>query len=255
MRLVAAFRAVWRVSRGLKDCRGEAPVASGSRLEIEGLIGFFFNTLVLKTDLSGDPSFRDLLRRVRGVALGAYAHQDLPFEKLVEELRPPRDLSRTALFQVMVAHAGTPSLRLEGLSAEFVDIDDGISKFDLTLEVDDSRERLACALEYSTDLFDAATAGRMLRQLETLLQGIAASPDSRLSRLSLLPEEERRQVVVEWSGTRGEGTHGEGPRDRAVHELFAIQAARAPEAIAASAAGRRPLHRDLRRRAPGLARP
>jgi amino acid adenylation domain-containing protein/non-ribosomal peptide synthase protein (TIGR01720 family) len=249
MTVLAAFKVLLQRYTGQDDIVVGTPIANRNRLEIEGLIGFFVNTLVLRSDLSGDPTFREALRRVRGVALAAYAHQDLPFERLVEDLHPPRDLSRTALFQVMVAHAAASRLDLEGLTAEFVDIDDGISKFDLTLEVDDGGPGLACALEYSTDLFDAATARRMLRHLETLLEGVVADPDGRLSRLPVLPQEERRQVLVDWSGPRAEFPH-----ERCIHELFEDQAARAPEAIAVCFGPDRLTYADLDRRATTLSR-
>src|SRR5439155_11596510 len=227
MTVVAAFATLLKRYAAQDDILLGTPIANRSRLEVEGLIGFFVNTLVLRIDLSGDPTFREALRRVRGVALGAYAHQDLPFEKLVEDLRPPRDLSRTALFQVMVAQTTTPRLRLEGLEVETVDVDDGISPFDLTLEVDDSGPRLACSLEYSTDLFERGTARRLLVHLQTVLRAAATDPDVRSSRLSLLSEDERRQVLVEWSGAPAEF-----PRERCIHELFEDRAARTPEAIA-----------------------
>ena len=121
----------------------------------------------MRTDLSGAPSFRDLLRRVRGVALSAYTHQDLPFEKLIDLLQPDRDLSRNPLFDVMFQLRNTPhqDLTLEGLKVDYVDLDIGVAKFDLTLEVIDESERLVCRCEYGTDLFDAATIARMAEHL------------------------------------------------------------------------------------------
>jgi len=249
MTVLAAFMVLLQRYSGQDDILIGTPIANRNRLEIEGMIGFFVNTLVVRADLSGDPTFREALRRVREAALGAYAHQDLPFEKLVEELHPPRDLSRSALFQVMVAHATESSFRLEGLSVESVDIDDGISQFDLTLDVDDSRPRVTCSLEYSADLFDGRSAHRMLLRLETLLGGIAADPDLRLSHLPLLPEEERRQVLVEWSGPKADF-----PRERCIHELFEAAAARAPESIAVSFGNERITYAALDRRASILAR-
>ncbi|OLD63512.1 MAG: hypothetical protein AUI47_08965 [Acidobacteria bacterium 13_1_40CM_2_68_5] len=248
MTILAAFNVLLMRYTGVDDVLVGTPIANRHRLEIESLIGFFVNTLVLRTDLSGDPAFRELLRRVRGVALDAYAHQDLPFERLVEELRPPRDLGRTALFQVMVAHAATPRVDLEGLESEFVDIDDGISKFDLTLDVDDGGRRLACALEYSTDLFEAATARRMLQGLETLLERIAIDPGERLSRLPLLRDDERRHVLLESSGRRTE------PRAaRSVNGLIEARAAKAPDAVAVCFGDRRITGADLDRHASALA--
>jgi amino acid adenylation domain-containing protein/non-ribosomal peptide synthase protein (TIGR01720 family) len=249
MTMLAAFNVILMRYTGQEDVLVGTPIANRQRLEIENLVGFFVNTLVLRSDLSGDPTFRELLRRVRGVALDAYAHQDLPFERLVEDLRPPRDLGRTALFQVMVAHAATPRVELAGLDTEFVDIDDGIAKFDMTLDVDDGGRRIACALEYSTDLFDAATASRILRCLETLLEGIATDPGRRLSRLPLLREDERRQVLLESAGRRRELRGA-----RSVHGLIEAQAARTPQAIAVSFGDRRITCEELDRRASVLAR-
>ncbi|HYS04987.1 MAG TPA: amino acid adenylation domain-containing protein [Candidatus Dormibacteraeota bacterium] len=249
MTILAAFNLLLMSWTGQDDILVGTPIANRHRLEIEGLIGCFVNTLVVRTDLSGDPTFRELLRRVRRVALEAYAHQDLPFERLVEELRPPRDLGRTALFQVMVAHAATTRLDLEGLEAEFVDIDDGISKFDLTLDVDDGGRQLACDLEYSTDLFDDATARRMLQGLETLLEGIAAEPGRRLSRLPLLREDERRRILLGSHGRRTENREA-----RTVHGLIEERAATARDATAVSFGDRRITYAELDERAAALAR-
>ncbi len=249
MIVLAAWNVLLRAYTGHEDILVGTPIANRTRLEIEDLIGFFVNTLVLRTDLSGDPTFRELLQRVRAAALEAYAHQDLPFEKLVEALRPARDLGRTALFQVMVAHGATPRVRLPGIEAEFVDIDDGISKFDLTLDVDDSQGPIVCRLEYSTDLFDAARARRILRHLETVLEGIADDPDRRLSRLPVLPDEEHQLLLAAWNGPQDGSAAGQ-----TVHHLIETRASRAPDATAVCSGERRIAYAGLDRSASTLAR-
>src|SRR5262249_18966295 len=174
-----------------------------TRPELEGLIGFFVNTLVLRADLSGDPPFRELLGRVREAALGAYAHQDLPFEMLVEALQPRRDLSRTPLFQALFALQNTPvsSVDLPGLSLRPVEADSGTAKFDLSLYLSETEQGLTGRLEYNTDLFEAATARRLLGHFRNLLEIAVADPARRLSELPLLSDAERRQILVEWNAT------------------------------------------------------
>ena len=176
------------------------------------MIGFFVNTLVLRGDLSGNPSFRTFLGRIREAALGAYAHQDLPFDRLVEELHPERNRAiHVPLFQVMFALQNAPSeaAELAGLEvAPMPMIHSGTSKFDLTLSVRERGGLLHAAVEYDTDLFEAETIRRMLRHYQTLLQGIVANPDHRLSALPLLTEAERRQLVVEWNRTDGRLSQG-----------------------------------------------
>src|SRR5262249_23484031 len=160
-----------------------------------GLIGFFVNTLVLRTDLSGAPGFRELLHRVREVCLGAYAHQDLPFEKLVQELHPSRNLDRGPLFQVVFALENTPveTIRVPGgLTLTAPPTETGTAKYDLTLHMGHETEGLAGVIEYNTDLFDAATIRRMRDHFQTLLRGAVAHPEQRLSELPLLADAERR---------------------------------------------------------------
>src|ERR1019366_8979944 len=164
------------------------PIANRNRLETEGLIGFFVNALVLRTDLAGNPSFRELLRRVREVCLGAYSHQDLPFDRLVEELHLKRDLSRNPLFQVMFALQNAPrrALELPGLTLSPVEGDSETAHFDLTLQIVDTEHELTAAFVYNTDLFEAATIARMLGHWQTLLEAIIADPEQRLAELALL---------------------------------------------------------------------
>ncbi len=228
MVLLAAFDIVLRHWTGQDDLSVGSPVANRRRPEIEGLIGFFANTLVLRTDLSGGPSIRTLLGRAREASHGAFAHQDLPFEKLVEDLQPERDLSRTPLFQVMLALQNAPPADavLSTLELRRPEIDPGVAKFDLMLDLTEIDGGLLGALEYNTDLFDRTTIARLARRLALALEAIAADPDRRLSELTLLPEDELRQIL-EWS----EGA----PAPSApvlVHDLVAAQAARTPEAPA-----------------------
>jgi aspartate racemase len=229
MALLAAFQSLLYRYTGETDLSLGSPIANRSRAELEGLIGFFANTLVLRTDLSGNPTFRQLLARVRDVSLGAYAHQDLPFEKLVEELRPERDRSYNPLFQVAFSfhNTGERTLELPGLTVTPMPIGSGTAKFDLTLFLMENETELQGLLEYSSDLFDAGTIERMAGHFRILLEGIADDPEQRLSALPLLTERERRQLLVDWNQTRREY-----PRDVCVHQLFEAQVARRPDAVA-----------------------
>jgi len=182
MTLLAAFQTLLYRYSGQEDILVGTFIANRNRAETEGLIGFFVNNLVLRTDLSGNPSFRELLGRVRKVCLEAYAHQDLPFEKLLEELQPQRDLGRTPLFQVMFVLQNAPSsnLKLPGLQVSHLAAQKERSEFDLTLWMSEWGEVIAGSLEYSTDLFEEATINRMLGHFQTLLEGLVAHPDRRL---------------------------------------------------------------------------
>src|SRR6202030_2707128 len=170
------------------------PVANRNRLEIEGLIGFFVNALVLRTDLSGNPTFRELVQRVRRVCVDAYAHQDLPFERLVEELHIERDLSRNPLFQVMFVLQNAPlhAVELPGLSLIPIIADGGTTHFDLTLHMVESEQGLIVTVAYNSDLFDADTITRMLEHFRTLLEAIVHDCDRPLAELSLLTDSERQ---------------------------------------------------------------
>jgi amino acid adenylation domain-containing protein len=228
MTLLAAFQALLHRVTGQDDIAVGSPISGRSRSETEGLIGLFVNTLVLRTPLSGDPTFRELLARVRDVALGAYAHQDLPFEKLVSELHPERNPSVNPLFQVMfvLQNAPLPGLALPGLALEPLGFERGTARFDLTLFMwDDPRGPLG-ALEYSTDVFDAPTVRRLLAAFRRLLEAMVASPDERVSRVGLLDPAERRQLLDE-----GVGAAAPSPGD-AVHELFEAQVRMTPTAAA-----------------------
>ena len=250
MVLLAAFQVLLYRYTGQEDLVVGSPIANRTREEIEGLIGFFVNTLVLRTDLSGDPSFRELLEQVREVALGAYDHQDIPFEKLVEELQPERDPSRAPLFQVMFALQNMPSqpLELRDLTVRSLALNIETVMFDLTLAIFEDREELSGLLVYNTDLFDAATVARMLGHYERLLEGIVADPDASIAGLPLLTEKERHQILAEWNDTALEY-----PRDRCIHELFEAQVARTPDAIAVAGKDRQLTYRELSVRANQLA--
>jgi acyl carrier protein len=203
MTLLGAFQVLLSRYTGQDDISVGTPIANRHRMETEGLIGFLVNTLVLRTDLSGNPSFRELLRRVREVCLGAYGHQNVPFEQLVEALQVERNLSHSPLFQVMlvVQNASRQALEIEGLSWQPIEVDSGTAKFDLLLQVVDSESGLVGSLEYNTDLFEAATIQRLLGHWQMLLEGIVADPAARLSSLPLLTEAERQQVLVAWNET------------------------------------------------------
>jgi amino acid adenylation domain-containing protein len=250
MTLLAGFQLLLSRYTGQEDIVVGSPIANRTRSELEHLIGFFVNSLALRTDLSGDPSFRALLRRVRGVALDAYAHQDIPFERLVEELHPERIGDRNPFFQVMFALQNTPRARLNlpGVTLRSLPKKTGTSKFDLTLHMHQVSQGLTATLEYNTDLFEPGTITRMLAHLERLLEEVVADPDRPLSVLPLLSHQERHQLLVEWNATATDF-----PNDQSVHRLFEEQAARTPRAIAVSMGEERLTYRELDRRANQLA--
>ena len=250
MTLLAAFRTLLYRYTGQWDILVGSPIANRNRAEIERLIGFFVNTLVLRIDLSGNPTFRELLCRVREVTLEAYAHQDLPFEKLVEELQPERDMSRNPLFQVVFAlqNVLVEAPALPGLTVSPVEVHNGTAKFDLTLELWERPEGFCGRLEYDTGLFDATTISRLLGNFQTLLEGIVANPDQCLVDLPVLGEAERRRLLVEWNDTEVEYS-----RDRCIHELFEAQVERTPDAVAVIFEGQHLTYRELNRRANQLA--
>jgi len=229
MLLLAAFQVLLARYSGQDDIAVGSPIAGRTRLEFEGLIGFFVNTLVLRTDLSGNPRFRDLLARVREGALDAYAHQEVPFEKLVEELNPERDVSHNPLIQAMFALQNAPGgeLTLPGLEVTVQALDTPTAKFDLTLTLSEGPAGLGGTLEYATDLFDAATIARMAAHFTTLLEGIVAHPETPIAQIPLLTPAERHQLLEEWNDTAADY-----PKDRCIHQLFDEQAARTPRAVA-----------------------
>ncbi len=249
--LLAGFQALLMRYTGQEDIVVGCPIAGRTRAETEGLIGFFVNTLALRTDLSGDPSFRELLGRVREVVLEADAHQEVPFEKLVEELQPERDLGRTPLFQVAFALQNVPRQKrdLPGLTLRSEGADTQTSKFDLMLYTWERGDGIRAALEYSADLFGAETARRLLTHFDTLLRGAVAEPDRRISELPLLSPEEWHRVVVAWNETATAF-----PREATVGGLFQAQAAATPDAPALAFGAQRLSYRELDRASNRLAR-
>lgn len=251
MTLLAAFKVLlYRYTRQQEIVVG-TPVANRNRAEVENLIGFFLNTLVLRTDFSGQPTFRELLGQVREVALDAYDHQEFPFEKLVAELLPERALSHSPLFQVLFVQQTSAigeSRQFSGLTLTPFKVDTGSAKFDLTLFVREETDGLRGTLEYNTNLFEAATMERFLLHLHTLLQGIVDDPDVPISRLPLLTPAEHHQLLVEWNSTEIEL-----PNHECVHHLFETQAAKTPDAVAIRSGGQQLTYSQVNSQANQLA--
>lgn len=250
MLLLAAFEVLLHRYTGQEDFVIGAPIANRTHSEVEGLIGFFVNTLALRGDLAGQPTFRELLDRTRRVALEAYDHQDLPFERLVEALQPERDLSRSPLFQAMFSfqNNGNADLRLRDLAAAYNVIDNQTALFDLSLDIEETPEGLRGSFEYNTDLFDAATVQRMAGHFETVLAGALAHPEQPIATLPLMPETECQQMLA-----IGRGPTRDYPRDICAHHLFEAQVVRTPEALAVIHEDRRLTYADLNRKANQLA--
>ncbi|MEH2192519.1 MAG: amino acid adenylation domain-containing protein [Nostoc sp.] len=229
MTLLAAFGTILYRYTGQEDILIGSPIAGRNQVETEGLIGFFVNTLAIRTKLAGNPSFRQLLSQVREVTLGAYSHQDLPFEKLVEELQPERDMSHSPLFQVMFAFHNTPSQvwELPGLTITPLEVHSSAAKFDLTLDIKETSQGIKAGIEYNTDLFDDTTIARMLGNFQTLLAGIVTNPEQQIANLPLLTASEEHQLLVEWNNTQTDY-----PKNTCIHQLFADQTERTPNAIA-----------------------
>ncbi|MDB6100268.1 MAG: Non-ribosomal peptide synthetase component [Gammaproteobacteria bacterium] len=229
MVLLAGFDILLARYSGQSDILVGTPIASRGRPEIEDLIGLFASTLVLRAELSDNPTFRELLGRVKNDALGAYAHQDLPFEKLVEELRPARSLSQNPLFQVMFSLQNAPrrAFELPGLEVKLLDTAGSTAKFDISLFLVESADGLRGRLEYNTDLFEAATIGRMLEHYQVLLAAVVVDPQARCSELPLLTAPERRQLLRDWNAREVDY-----PRELCLHQLFEGQVQRTPQAVA-----------------------
>ncbi|MEH1928141.1 non-ribosomal peptide synthetase [Nostoc sp.] len=229
MTMLAAFQTLLYRYTQQEDITVGSPIANRNRSELEGLIGFFVNSLVLRTDFSGNPTFRELLNRVREVTLGAYSHQDLPFEKLVEELHPERDLSYHPFFQVVFSLQNTPieTLELPGLTLSVFEFDSKTAKLDLEFHLWQDLDSLKGQMVYSTDLFDDTTITRMLRHFQTLLESIVGNPELRLSDLSLLTEEERQELLIDWNDTKRDY-----PENKCFHQLFEAQVEKTPDANA-----------------------
>lgn len=251
MLLLGAFKTLLYRYTGQEDIVVGTPIANRSRPEMENLIGFFVNTLVLRTDLSGDPTFVGLLQRVREVAMGAYAHQDLPFEKLVQELQPERNLNQSPLFQVLFALQNTPpgTLELSGVKFTPLETDRATAKFDLFLGMSDGNQGITMALEYNTDLFDEETSRQLLTNLRTLLEGIAVRPETRLSELPILTAAERHDILA-----KSNQTQTDYDRELNLPALYEEQAARGPQRVAVEFEGRQLSYADLNSQANQLAR-
>jgi amino acid adenylation domain-containing protein len=255
MTLLSAFGVLLSRYARQDDVVIGAPIANRTRTELEGLIGFFVNNLALHLDLGGEPTFRELLGRVREVTLGAYAHQDLPFERLVEELSPQRDLSHSPVFQVMFVMQNMPVVEVGGTADDDDVFTDGplpaeqwTAKFDLTLFMTESPQGLWSTLEYNSDLFDAGTIERMAEHFQVLLAAAISQPDRRVTELPLLKDEERHRLLVEWNTKSGPL-----PQSVCVHELFEQTVQRSPEALAVVFQRRALTYRELNTRANRLA--
>ncbi len=235
MTLLAGFNTLLYRYTGQDDIVVGSAIANRTWAESEDIIGIFVNTLVLRTQMNDNPSFQELVNRVREMTLAAYAHQDLPFEKLVDELQPERDLSRNPLFQVWFAlhNQPMPTLQLGDLTLKPISVESGTAQFDLSLDVYLGEQELTGTIEYSTELFDPSTIARMIEHFENLLYAIVANPQTRLSELTFLSATERHQLLVEWSGTQTSCEETlDTERNLCIHQLFADQAERTPDAVA-----------------------
>ncbi|HJT64970.1 MAG TPA: amino acid adenylation domain-containing protein [Pyrinomonadaceae bacterium] len=248
MMLLAAFQTLLHRYSTQDDIAIGTPIAGRDRLETESLIGLFVNTLVLRGDLSGDPDFNELLCRVRDTAFAAYAHDDVPFEKLVEQLQPERDLSRTPLFQAAFVLQNDPvqSLEVSGLKLDPFPVDTGTAKFDLLLAIVEEPNGLRGSVEYNTDLFDPATIERMARHFQNLLASIVADPTQRLSQLQLLSAEEKTELLAQGLQVRFDSTES-------LSRLFELQAEKTPAAVALAFENETVTYADLNRRSNQLA--
>ncbi|RYZ36976.1 MAG: non-ribosomal peptide synthetase, partial [Myxococcaceae bacterium] len=229
MVLLAGWQVLLSRYSGQQDVSVGSPIAGRTRAEVEGLIGFFVNTLVLRADLSGDPSFRGLLQQVRETVLEAQEHQEVPFEKLVEALQPERSRGHTPLFQTLLALQNVPvgEARLPGMTLKPLSLEGATSKFDLSLFFVETADGLSCSLEYSTELFEAATVRRMVDHLRVLLEAVLKHPEATVTRLPMLDATERQHVAETFNRTVAEY-----PRTTSVHALFEAQASKTPDAVA-----------------------
>ena len=242
MTLLAAFQVLLHRYTGQNNIVVGTMVANRTRAEVEDLIGIFVNTLPMHTDVGGSPSFRELLERVRTMALGAFSHQDLPFEELVKAMAPDRDLSSNPLVQVLLVlqNARRPVVSRAGVEFKGITIHNQTSKFDLSMFVIERPEGLECMVEYSTDLFDAATIQRLLGHYRVLLDAVVADPGRGINELPLLTSEERRKLVFDFNATARPY-----PRELCVHQLFEHQAARVPERTAVAHGARSLTYAEL----------
>src|SRR5689334_15477774 len=250
MTLLAGFEILLYRYTGQTDISVGSAIASRSRQELEPLIGFFVNTLVLRTQFTEDSSVAELLQRVRDVSLQAYAHQDIPFERLVEALEPVRDLGRTPFFQVffVMQNAPLPTVSWDGLEATPSILETSTSKFDMTLSVREEGGELELSLEYRTELFNPERMQRLLQHYRTLLEGMVVSVETRISELEMLSEPEKQQLLVEWNRTEAPYS-----TSKCVHQLFEEQVARTPQAVAVIYEEERLNYGELNQRANRLA--
>ncbi len=257
MTLLAVFNILLYRYSGQEDICVGTPIANRTQSETEGLIGFFVNTLVLRTDLSGNPTFRELLQRTRKRTLESYAHQDVPFEMLVEVLQPERSMSHSPLFQVMFilqnatggAMGENNTAAASSIRMEQIEVDAGTATFDITVSLADQTKGLLASVEYCTDLFEQETIERFIRQYENLLSAVADRPESRVSDLPILNEREQQLILKEWN-------HSEVNYNwrRCMHHLVEEQADRQPDAVAVAMEGVHLSYGELNRRANQLAR-
>ncbi|TBV04729.1 non-ribosomal peptide synthase/polyketide synthase, partial [Stutzerimonas kirkiae] len=251
MALLASFQALLHYYSGQADIRVGVPIANRTHEETERLIGFFVNTQVLKAEFDLDTTFEGLLQQVKQRALGAQAHQDLPFEQLVEALQPERSLSHSPLFQVMYNHriaVKGEARHLAGLSVEGVAWDSSTAQFDLTLDTYESEEGIHASLTYATDLFERSTVESMAQHWIQLLESIIEHPQQRLGELPLLSPEEQQQIVYDWNRTEAQY-----PSDQCIHQLIEAQAEKTPGAVAVIFADQELTYQELNRKANQLA--
>ncbi len=250
MTFLAAFEALLSRYSGQEDFAVGSPLAGRNRRELEPLIGFFVNTIVLRADLAGEPGFLEVLERVRTAALGAYEHQDVPFERMVQEVAPERNLSHSPLFQVMLAFQNAPAEALELPGLALTPMADGAttSKFDISLTVFESGPQIFGQWVYGTALFEAATIARWAGHLEVFLEGLAADPGRLVSELPLLTAAEREQLLVDWNVPPADY-----PDEGFVHQLFEEQVEKTPDAVAVVFEGETLTYRELNARANRLA--
>ncbi|MFW9261387.1 amino acid adenylation domain-containing protein [Nostoc sp. CALU 546] len=253
MLLLAAFQTFLYRYTGQNDIPVGSPIANRNSDELKGLIGFFVNTLVLRTDLSGNPTFQNLLGRVRSVALEAYKHQDLTFDQLVEALNPKRNVSHTPLFQVMFDFRNAPPLpEMPNLVVSQLKVENETSQFDLSLSVEVGQE-LMLSFEYNTDLFDATTIARMVEHFQNLLSGIVANPQTKLSDLSLLTKKEQHQLLVEFNQNKSQIQNPKFNIKQCIHQLFEAQVEQTPHEVAVVFAQNQLKYQELNQRANQLA--
>ena len=248
MLLLAAFKVLLYRYTGQTDLAVGSPVAARTRMEMEGIIGCITNVLVLRSDLSRDPSFRELLSRIRRMSLDAFANQNLDFEKLVEELHPQRSLNRPPFFEVMFVLQNTPVHSFRGMECINYEVDKGTSMFDLTLEMEDTGKELKGFFEYNKHLFYEGTVDRMRSHFLNLLEAIVSSPEKPISEIPILSQTDRHQVLVGWNDTSQSF-----PNDQCLHQLFEARVNQAPNAIALKSGQQTITYRELNSRANRLA--